>query len=265
MSEHEETRVDFEVTSGVGVITLNRPESMNALSLDAVLELQRIVDRVTNDAAIRAAVITGAGRAFCAGADVKEWGDESNRPKPGDKQWVPTMHEVMKTLYWMPKPLIAAVNGVAVGAGCDLTLVADIRIASEKARFGEVYMNLGFSPDAGGSFLLPRIVGEARAAEMIYTARVIDADEAHAIGLVTEVHPADRLFDAAFAIAKRFAEGPTVAIGQARMNIRAGYSTTFEEALRRELVSGAICARTADHAEGMSAISEGRAPKFDGK
>lgn len=257
--------VSWEVQDAVGVLTLNRPESLNAVRSATIDELREVVREATYDSRVRAVVLTGAGRAFCAGADVKEWSSQDSDAGSAEEPWPPKMHRVMSALYWMPKPVIAAVNGVAVGAGCDLTLVSDIRIASVNARFGEVYMRLGFCPDAGGSFLLPRLVGESRAAEMIYTGRIIDADEAFAIGLVSRVVDPEKLMDSALEQAALLASGPTVAIGIAKQNIRKNALVGFEEALRNELRGGEICGRTVDHAEGLRATVEHRVAEFVGR
>jgi 2-(1,2-epoxy-1,2-dihydrophenyl)acetyl-CoA isomerase len=257
--------VTWHMEGNVGVLTLNRPDRLNAIDNGTIDELAAVVAAATHDDSVRAVVITGAGRGFCAGADVQEW-DAGPEAAPEDQEpWPPKMHRVMTALYWMPKPVVAAVNGVAVGAGCDLTLVADMRFASTAARFGEVYMRLGFCPDAGGSYLLPRIVGEARAAEMIYTGRIIDAAEAERTGLVTEVVEPDALLDRAMEQARIFASGPTVAIGIAKQNIRKNHTATFEDALRNELRGGDLCGKTEDHVEGLRATVDRRQPEFVGR
>lgn len=257
--------VAWTTEGAVGVLTLNRPDRLNAIDNDTIDDLAVVVARVANDADVRAMLITGAGRGFCAGADVQEW-DAASGAEPSDEEpWPPKMHRVMSALYWLNKPVVAAVNGVAVGAGCDLTLVADMRFASTQARFGEVYMRLGFCPDAGGSFLLPRIVGEARASEMIYTGRIIDAAEAERIGLVTEVVEPDTLMARAMEQAQAFAAGPTVAIGIAKANIRSGYTLSFEQALRNELRGGELCGKTEDHVEGLRATVDKRPAVFTGR
>ncbi|MGI5326968.1 enoyl-CoA hydratase/isomerase family protein [Actinomadura nitritigenes] len=258
MTEHND--LIWQVDDGVGVLTLNRPGSMNALRSATLEELAAVVRQAEHDPSVRAVLVTGAGRAFCAGADVNEWADDD-----GDSTWVPMMHDVMTRLYWLPKPVVAAVNGVAVGAGCDLSLVADLRIASDKARFGEAYIRLGFCPDAGGSYLLPRIVGEARAMEMIYTGRIVEAAEALDIGLVSRVVEHEKFMDAALEQARQLASGPTVAIGLAKQNIRKNHTATFEEALRTEGRGGAICAQTRDHVEALKASVDKRAPEFTGR
>jgi len=264
--------VKWEISDGIGTITLNRPDALNALLVESLKELLEVVEQATYDPDVRAVVITGAGRGFCAGADVKQWADDEylqdgfdGKRKVIEEPWPPKAHTLMSKLYWMPKPVVAAVNGVAVGGGCDLTLVADMRIASTKARFGEVYMRLGFNPDAGGTFLLPRIVGEARAAELIYTGRIIDAEEALEIGLVSEVVEPDALLGRAYEIAGTFAKGPTTAIGIAKSLIRTNYTVSIEEALRNELRGGELCALTEDHREGMAAVAEKREPNFVGR
>jgi enoyl-CoA hydratase/carnithine racemase len=263
MSLADLQHMKWETQGAVGVLTLNRPGNLNALNKPALEELSKVVVEATHNEEIRSVVLTGAGRAFCAGADIQEWSDATDNTH--GEPWPPRMHTVMSGLYWMPKPVIAAVNGVAVGAGCDLTLVADMRFASTQARFGEVYMRLGFCPDAGGSFLLPRIVGEARAAEMIYTGRIVEADEADRIGLVTEVVEPDELMKRAVEQAHVFASGPTVGIGIAKQNIRTNYTLSFEEALRNELRGGELCAKTEDHREGLRAAVDKRPPEFVGR
>src|SRR3954471_18846946 len=140
----ELTRILWEEREGVGLITLNRPERLNALDLRTIAELDAVVERAANRATVRALLITGAGRAFSAGADVKDWGGGTEERDPDEDGWVPRMHRLMARLYRLPKPVIAAVNGVAVGAGCDLALVADLRVAATTARFGEVYINIGY-------------------------------------------------------------------------------------------------------------------------
>lgn len=262
MNPDELKHVQFRRDGGVAVVTLNRPDALNALNVATIDELNGVMDVIAADETVRAVLITGAGRAFCAGADVKEW---DSHAEPEGESWVPRMHRFMTRLHWLPKPVIAAVNGVAVGAGCDLTLVADIRLASTSARFGEVYIKLGFCPDAGGSYLLPKLIGESRASELIYTGRIIDAQEAGAIGLVSHVVEPDLLLSTAMELAQRLASGPTVAIGIAKQNIRANRTETFEQALRNELRGGDVCGATKDHTEGLRAVVDRRAPVFAGR
>jgi 2-(1,2-epoxy-1,2-dihydrophenyl)acetyl-CoA isomerase len=259
----ELTRVVWEEADGVGIATLNRPERLNALDLRTIVELDHLVERAANRPSIRCLLVTGNGRGFSAGADVKEWG--AGGAEPEEDGWVPRMHRLMTRLYHLPKPVIAAVNGVAVGAGCDLALVADLRVASTAARFGEVYVRVGFCPDAGGSFLLPRLIGPTKAAELIFTGRIIDAAEADRLGLLNALVEPEELLPTARDWAARLASGPTVAIGLAKENIRRNAGLAFEDALLNERRAGALCGQTEDHREGLRATVEKRAPAFRGR
>jgi len=260
----ELTRIRWEENEGVGVATINRPERLNALDLRTIIELDMVMERAQNIQQIRCVVVTGNGRAFSAGADVKEWSSGNSEQDEGADDWTRRAHAFMSRLYHLPKPVIAAVNGVAVGAGCDLALVADLRIASTNARFGEAYINVGFSPDAGGSFLLPRLIGPTRAAEMIFTGRIIDAQEANQIGLLNQLVEPEELLPATMELARKLAGGPTVAIGLAKENMHRNAFLGFEEALAVEHRAGSICGATADHREGLRAVVEKRKPIFQG-
>lgn len=261
----ELTRILWEERDGVGIVTLNRPDRLNALDLRTIEELDHVAERAWNRPSVRCLLITGSGRGFSAGADVKEWSTGEGEHDPDRDPWVLAMHRLMTRLYRMPKPVIAAVNGVAVGGGFDLALVADLRIASTTARFGEVYVRVGFCPDAGGSFLLPRLIGPTKAAELIFTGRIIDAPEADRLGLLNAVVDPESLMDTAMEWASRLAAGPTVAIGLAKENIHANLDVSFEEALRNERRAGEICGMTEDHKEGLRATVEKRDPVFQGQ
>lgn len=258
-------RVLTGTDGAVATITLNRPERLNALDTVTLAALDDAIARVAADDAVRAVILTGSGRGFSAGADVKEWaaGEPGGEDRPVD-DWVSLAHRVISRLYRLPKPVVAAVNGVAVGGGFDLTLACDFRIAADTARFGAVYVSVGFAPDAGGTFLLPRIVGMTRAKELIYTGRIIGADEALEIGVVSSVVPAADLLAAAGELASRLAAGPTVAIGVAKENIQEHWNASLESALRNESRAGRITGATADHAEGLAAANEKRSPQFVG-
>lgn len=255
----------WEQQGGVGVITLNRPQAMNALNRAHLIELNHAFARAAFDDTVRSVVITGAGRGFSAGADVKEWGSGNTGDDEPAANWIDLAHELVARIYRLPKPVVAAVNGVAVGAGCDIALASDLRVASTSARFGQAYIKLGYCPDAGGSFLLPRLIGEARAMEMIYTGRIVEADEANALGLLNRLVAPEELMPTAMELAERLAKGPTVAIGLSKQNIRQNPFLSIEDALRNERRSGEICGRTEDAKEGLQATLERREANFKGR
>ena len=254
----------WDQQEGVGIITLNRPDALNALNHAHLVELNHAVERAEFDPGVRSLVITGAGRGFSAGADVKEWGAGAGDDEPA-AGWVDLAHALIARIYRMPKPIVAAVNGVAVGAGCDIALASDLRVASTSARFGQAYIRVGYCPDAGGSYLLPRLIGEARAMEMIYTGRIIDADEAHRIGLLNDLVEPEELMPSALDLAGRLAKGPTIAIGLSKQNIRQNALLSIEDALRNERRAGNICGMTEDAKEGLAATIERREANFQGR
>lgn len=254
----------WEQQDGVAIIRMNRPRAMNALNRPHLIELNDAIDRVGYDPSIRSAVITGEGRGFCAGADVKEWDSGDGRPELGIS-WIDYAHGLITKIYRMPKPIVAAVNGVAVGAGCDIALAADLRVASTAARFGQAYIKVGYCPDAGGSFLLPRLIGEARAMEMIYTGRIIGAEEADRYGLLNRLVEPDDLMTSAIELAQQLAKGPTIAIGLSKQNIRQNALLSIEEALLNERRAGNICGQTEDSKEGLAATIERREANFQGR
>jgi 2-(1,2-epoxy-1,2-dihydrophenyl)acetyl-CoA isomerase len=266
MTESTELVV-FSIEGNVMTITLNRPDQMNALNLPTLRQLETAIVRANVEDEVRCIVLTGAGRAFCAGADVKEWGSGESAVAEATpvEDWVTVAHRIVARLYRMPKPVIAAVNGVAVGAGLDIALACDFRIASDRARFGSVYIRLGIPPDAGASFFLPRIVGITKAKELIYTGRIIEAEEAVAIGLVGRVVTAETLASEVAAFAAELASGPTIAIGMAKENIQEHWTLSIESALRSEKRAERLSSTTADHAEGLLAVNEKRQPLFRAK
>jgi 2-(1,2-epoxy-1,2-dihydrophenyl)acetyl-CoA isomerase len=257
--------VHYELAEGVATITLARPDAMNSLTVATKTELRDAVERARDDAAVRAVVLTGSGRAFCAGQDLREHAAnlEAGLGLAGTLEH--HYDPIVLALGHMPKPVVAAVNGVAVGGGFDLALACDFRIGADTSRYGAVYVNIGFAPDAGGTFLLPRIVGMTRAKELIYTGRIIDAGEAAQIGVVSSVVPGSELTAASRELAGRLAAGPSVAIGLAKENIQDHWNSTLESALRNESRAGSICGATADHAEGLQAVNEKRPPQFTGR
>ena len=214
---------------------------------------------------VRVVVLTGAGKAFCAGGDMKRMETGTGLTPPEQRDEIRTNHRIVKTIHEMEKPVIASVNGVAVGAGCDLVLACDMRIASEKARFGEVFANVGLVPDAGGTYFLPRLIGSAKAMELILTGRIIDAREADRIGLVNRVVPHDDLKKETMAFAEKLAQGPPLAMGMAKTAIYRGMQMDLASELEYEAYAQSILMETEDYQEGVKAFSEKRLPNYKGK
>lgn len=216
----------FAVEDGVATITLNRPEQRNAMSAETHLEFSDAVTRVLEDMNVKALIVTGSGGFFCAGGDVKAM--QGSPPSYAeDKLRFDRVHELLYRLFDMPKPVIAAVDGPAFGAGCNLALTADFILATPRAKFCQVFGRLGLVPDFGGLFLLPRIVGLQRAKELMFSARVLDAPEAKEMGIVYRIVPQETLQAEAKALARRFCHASTTAIGMAKRALNRTFSSDF--------------------------------------
>jgi 2-(1,2-epoxy-1,2-dihydrophenyl)acetyl-CoA isomerase len=262
LAAKEQKAVLLDISDGgVAVVTLNRPDAMNAINNDLKIELLDAMRQVAHDSAVKAVVLTGAGRAFCAGGDVKEMGG-SRAPVEMRDRMRRYLHEALLLIYKMEKPVIAAVNGFAVGAGCNLALACDIILASEQAKFSEIFVKVGLVPDAGGFFLLPRLIGMPKAKELVFRGNTIDAREAERIGMINAVHPAEDLMGQALAMANELADGPARAIGIAKTMLHQSAEMNFPAALDYEAAVQAIVASTDDHREGVKAFAEKRKPKF---
>jgi len=211
------------------------------------------MEDISEDETVGAVIITGAGRGFCSGADL------------GAVIVLSTIHEIIKKIATMEKPVIALVNGVAAGAGCDLTMACDLRIASDKAKLSEIFVKRGLFPDCGGTYFLPRLVGLSKAKELIFTGEMIDAKEAGRIGLVDKVVPADELESTGMELARRLAKGPTLAIGKAKVAINRAIESNLDSALKDALEAMNFILGTEDAMEGIAAFMEKREPKFKGK
>ena len=225
----------------VALLTLNRPDSMNALGAIGDGEAIRLAcDEINRDADIRCAVLTGAGRSFSAGGDVKSMlekkGAFAGHGVAIRESYQREFHALSNAIYGLEMPLIAAVNGAAVGLGCDLACLADIRIASDDARFGVTFLKVGLIPGDGGSWLLQRVVGYSRAAEMLYTGKLIDAGNAAEWGLVSQVVPAAELSDVAFRLAQQIAVQPPHALRLAKSLMRHGRAASYEAVIDRKSV-----------------------------
>jgi enoyl-CoA hydratase/carnithine racemase len=252
---------------GIATMTLNRPDEMNALSPAMRESMYQVVENISKDKTVRVLIITGAGRAFCSGADVKSLAENANRPTSRERPdnmggGRVSLHVLMQKC---EKPIIAAVNGVAAGAGLDLAMACDIRIASDNARFTEVYIRRGLLPVEGGIHLLPRLVGIDKACQLIWTGDMIDAREAERIGLVTMVVPHEELEIATRELAEKLAKTAPLAIQRAKRAIYAGLNMNLESSmeyiqpLMREIL------QSEDHKEGTRAFLEKREPIFKGE
>ena len=260
----------IDTANHITTLTLNRPDSMNPLGAagdgDAFVDA---CDAINADMDVRCVILSGAGRAFSAGGDIKAMKDKTGNfggtaPEIADG-YRNNIHKILRALYSLRVPLIAAVNGPAIGLGCDLACLADMRIASDKAKFGVTFIKLGIIPGDGGTWILPRIIGEARAAELFYTGDVIDAQTALDWGLVSRVVGHDALMDEARALAEKIASMPPHALRQAKNLMRQGRSTTYDAALEMAANAQALMHSTDDHLEGVNALLEKRAPDFKGR
>src|SRR5450432_666988 len=248
---------------GVATLTLNRPDKLNALNTDLAVALNETLGRIGTDKNVHAVVLTGAGRAFCAGGDLAEiWkGRQENNVADLEPLLRAGMQSVLK-IRTMRQPVIAAVNGAAAGAGMNIALAADIRFATEAAVFGQNFAKVGLFPDDGGTFFLPQLIGPAKAAEMFYTGDMIDAKTALAMGLVNRLIPADQLQAEAKAFAMNIAHGPRTASRALKQVLFGNQRAELTEALEYEVVEQMKCFASEDCAEGLRAFFEKRKPIF---
>ena len=257
------TTLDVERAGAVATLTLNRPGARNALDLTMRQELLSALDEVEADAATRVLVLTGAGEHFCAGGDVKSMRERRQTAAEG-RQRVQMLNRLVLRLVDFPRPTIAMVDGYAVGAGTNLALCCDLVVASDRAKFGELFNKIGLAPDGGGTWLLPRLVGLARAKELIFTGDVFDAAEAARLGLVNRVVPAAELRAATRALAEKIAGGPPAVQRMAKHMVNRAATSDLAAALDLEAYSQGLAIAGDDHQEGLAAFFEKRAPKFTG-
>lgn len=262
--------VEFTVEGHVGLLRFNRPERMNAITYEMLASIEEITREANADDMVRAVVVTGAGRAFSAGGDVKGMAQSNISERQGGDSKSPVenlrqQEEVSRLLHEMPKPTIAAVNGVAAGAGLSVALAADLRVASDQARFTTAFAKVGFSGDFGGTWLLQRLVGPAKARELYFMSDIFGADRALELGLVTKVVPHDTLMDETMTLARRLAAGPTLAYGRMKDNFSFGATNSFGDTLSREAANMIASGATEDHRNAALAFVEKREPKFSGR
>jgi len=253
------------VEEGVGVLTLNRPDRLNALSQQILSGLREGLARMAEDAAVGAIVITGAGRGFCAGGDVKDMANRTAQDFEERVARLSRMHELPQVMRRHPKVIIGMVNGPAFGAGLGLAMACDLRVAARSARFGTAFANIGYSGDFGGSWLLTQLVGPAKAREMYLLAEPIDAERAEAIGLVNRVVDDSALVAETMALARRLAAGPRLAYGYIKRNLNAAETETLAAVCDLEAVHQARTGLSEDHREAVAAFAEKRRPVFRGR
>ncbi len=272
----EEELVRFRVDDGVGVITLNRPDKLNAISWELAEATAKLLYSLRDNDEVRTIVLTGAGRAFCAGGDVDFLSGDSDRPMPGTSdpdRPIPRYQrktpggpfvDVVRQIVAVEKPVIAAVHGPAVGAGLGYAMACDRRFGDTTTKMAAIFTNVGVSPDCGVSWFLPRLVGFSNALMLVETAKILKAEECKEIGLLDELVEKGQDFDAAMEYARKLAKGPSVAIDMARRLIHMSQVCTLEEILDYEAVAGCMTASTFDAKEGTNAFLEKRKPVYRG-
>ncbi|MGD8862370.1 MAG: enoyl-CoA hydratase-related protein [Myxococcales bacterium] len=264
MEQPEYETLELSRSGAVAHVTLSRPEAFNAVNLPMALELRDAMRQVEMDAGVRAVLLTGAGKAFCAGGDVAGFHAALPAPEQLIKDIVLPLHDAVAIMTHMDKPVIAAVGGVVAGAGMGLAMAPDLAIAGESARFSMAYTGIGAAPDGSTTFHLPRLVGLRRAMELVLENRVLAATEALEWGLVNRVVADDELQQAAMELAERLARGPTRAYGAARRLMHESLESSLSTQLTREGRAIAAMGSTADFAEGVAAFVEKREPDFRG-
>ncbi|HYL86233.1 MAG TPA: enoyl-CoA hydratase-related protein [Candidatus Angelobacter sp.] len=251
---------------GIATVVLNRPDRLNALNNELALGLNDALSRIAEDDSVRVVVLTGAGRAFCSGGDLGAIGKgRASGQTQGLEPLLRAGMQAVLTMRVMPQPVIAAVNGAAAGAGMNIALAADIRIAAEEATFGQNFSKVGLFPDFGGTYFLPQLVGPAIAAELFYTGDMIGAKAALDLGIVNRVVPAAQLEAEVRALAEKISQGPPVAVRSVKKSLFASEKKKLAEALEHEVQEQIRCYLSEDCSEGIRAFFEKRAPRFQGK
>jgi 2-(1,2-epoxy-1,2-dihydrophenyl)acetyl-CoA isomerase len=253
--------IRMAVDRGVATVTIDRPEKKNAISLEMREQLWSAFEQISEDDSVRAVILTGGGEDFCAGMDVGEMGGAG-------VAWSMTkmrrLHSIARAIHKLKKPTIAAVNGVCVGVGWSYALACDFVIASETARFAQIFRNVGLTPDGGAVWQLRQQIGAMRAKEIVYSGRTVRADEALALGLVLEKTESARLLERARELARSFCEAPTLALGMAKRQFELAESIGFDAFLEAEFCMQPLISRSEDHHEGVAAFKEKRSPVFRG-
>ncbi|MDD4859947.1 MAG: enoyl-CoA hydratase-related protein [Dehalococcoidales bacterium] len=248
--------------NGIATLTLNRPEKLNAFTNKIAAGLEDLLPKLSKDDSVKVLIITGAGRGFCAGLDAEDLAKLGSQPL---HELYDLLQDLTLTLDDFNKPMIAAINGVVAGAGMSIALFCDFRIAVEEAKFFAGYNRMGITPDIGVTYNLPRIVGPAKAAEILLTGDPLTAAEALKIGLVNRVVPAADLMKTTHELAQKIAGGASMALNLTRQALKKSLNNTLAQQVEVEYATMSICSRTADHKEGLKAFMEKRPPQFKGK
>ena len=260
------TTIDSALSDNVCVVTLNRPERLNALTVEVANELKAAINSAVDDGA-RAIVLTGAGRAFCSGGDIREM--QEIAAGKGDvgaffDEPLRELNDLVSLIRKAPLPIIAAVNGVASGGGCNLALACDLVFAADSAKFNQAFIKIGLSPDIGGTFILPRLIGWKRAAELMFTGEMVTARSASEMGMINGVVADAELMPQVMSLAQKLANAPTAAIAQIKRLLEASAVNNYEAQLELERQAQVQSGKTKDFVEGISAFLEKRSPKFTG-
>jgi len=257
----------FEKKDGIATITLNRPEKMNAFTLAMIDQWVSFLEECQQDSSVKVIVLTGRGKAFCTGGDLELLENTARSTPLASKNLIWKHIQKIPLLLWeeIDKPVIAAINGTAVGAGLDMALMCDLRFAAESAKFSEGYIKLGLVPGDGGAYFLPRLVGTAKALELLWTGDFIDAGEAQKLGLINRVYPDDKLLEETYKFAERLVKSPEVALRMIKRAVYQGLRMDLRAAL--DLISShfAVSQFTEDHREGLKALKEKRVPVFQSR
>lgn len=266
-TDSPETDLLVSTQGAVRILAMNRPQTKNGLTLELLSALLDALKAVENDPAVRAVVLTGRGDAFSSGLDFRAamhlvQSGGSDFAEQSENRIRSYFHAVIRALTALPKPVIAYLDGVAAGFGCDLALACDLRIGTKKARFGEIFIKRGLMPDGGGTYTLPRLIGLGRAFDLMFTGDIVEAEEAQRIGLLT------RIFDGeaeALAFAERIAAGPPLVMAEIKKSVYAGLGQSFSDALENEVAGQVKLLRSQDFIEGVSAFLMKRPPNFTGQ
>jgi 2-(1,2-epoxy-1,2-dihydrophenyl)acetyl-CoA isomerase len=264
--ENPQAPVLQHVEDGLAILTLNRPDRMNAINTELSTALNEALTAISVDKHIQAVIITGAGKGFCAGGDLKEiWEARQKNDKESMEPLLRSGMGMVLKMRTMRQPIVAAVNGAAAGAGMNIALAADVRIAAENASFGETFAKVGLFPDFGGTYFLPQLVGHAKAAELFYTGDMFDAKRALELGIVNRLVPADKLMEEAKKFAMTIVTGPRVASRALKQVLFGNDRNVLTKALEYEVEEQIRCFESEDSAEGLRAFFEKRKPNFQGK